>query len=61
MATSPYRIYNRGSRAPRDFLGTVPGTSEDDAKQVWISMARSKRDAKSLDAVAKPVGRKVGK
>ena len=55
-----YKVFNKGSRAPRDWLGSVPAESEEDAKRVWLTMARSKRDAKSLDAVEKAVGRKVG-
>ena len=56
-----YRIYRKGSRAPRDYLGRVPAESEEDAKAVWIRMAKSKYPITALDATPAHVTRKPGK
>lgn len=56
-----YRIYLKGSRVPRNYLGRVPAENEEDAKAVWIRMAKSKYPITSLDATPAHVTRKPGK
>jgi len=54
-----YRIYKRNSRTPSSYLGRVPAEDEEDAKVVWIRMAKSKYPVTALDAVPAPINRKV--
>lgn len=56
-----YRVYKKGSRAPRNYMGRVPANSESEAVAVWIKMARSKLAPEALEAVPAHVARKIGK